>query len=463
MKLIYIALALALLVGSTIGAEPRINTAQVNWTQSLPSGEGVIFSGTAPGTTTNALYSDSGTLKFNGAAIGGASVSPDVTAYIEGGVTKAKFTNGTAVTAETNQTLVLRAALLATPENGTLFIGQGTYTIYCNSEVFVDAALTPDHFYFGLLRNSSIHIQGAGMGATILQMAPNQYYSNHPAVVLGLRNYTYCEVSDLTIDGNKAEQTPTFYDGAGGLYTYNKRYYGNFHDLEAINSACHGFYFGSAGDGCSEYEIFRNLYTRNCACTGTVFDENRYAIVDGVSSVNDCIDLALYGVYYIGINMVGWATIDGQEQYSNFYLRNGGLKLSQVGNCTVSGLNVYGTMTCALWIVNCKNVVVQANEIINNAATGWGVRNDASVNTVVNAGFIQATYPMTQYGTTPSITATGGKMQAINGTTIYLDSGTMSVIGSRLQTDTSKYLLYANTGTTLNLAGVAAHPISPVW
>lgn len=94
MRKILILLALAImLVGSAMAAEPRINTAQVNWTQTMPSGEGIIFSGTVPATTTNTLYSDSGTLKFNGAAIG-AAISSGVEATV--GPTGDYVTDGTA-------------------------------------------------------------------------------------------------------------------------------------------------------------------------------------------------------------------------------------------------------------------------------------------------------------------------------------------------------------------------------
>jgi hypothetical protein len=105
MKIIYIALALALLIGSAIGAEPRINTAQVNWTQSLPSGEGVIFSGTAPGTTTNALYSDGGTLKFDGEEIGSGSAIAAYDAIITQGTDGAIYgyhENGTLIASDTS-------------------------------------------------------------------------------------------------------------------------------------------------------------------------------------------------------------------------------------------------------------------------------------------------------------------------------------------------------------------------
>lgn len=68
MKKLILILALALLLCSCVDGATKIGLDRLNWSQSV---DGIIFSGTAPGTTTNALYSDSGTLKFNGSSVAG--------------------------------------------------------------------------------------------------------------------------------------------------------------------------------------------------------------------------------------------------------------------------------------------------------------------------------------------------------------------------------------------------------
>lgn len=68
MKKIILLVILLIFVGYA-DAATKIGLDRLNWTQSLPSGEGVKFSGIAPNTTTDKLYSDGGILKFNGSEI----------------------------------------------------------------------------------------------------------------------------------------------------------------------------------------------------------------------------------------------------------------------------------------------------------------------------------------------------------------------------------------------------------
>lgn len=76
-------LALALLIGGAMAAETKLPLVKINWEQSLPSDSnvtltdgfvagtgGIVFNGTAPTATDGVLYSDSGILKWDGAAIG---------------------------------------------------------------------------------------------------------------------------------------------------------------------------------------------------------------------------------------------------------------------------------------------------------------------------------------------------------------------------------------------------------
>ncbi|MFA5407451.1 MAG: right-handed parallel beta-helix repeat-containing protein [Bacilli bacterium] len=69
MKKIILILCVILLLGGCVDGATKIGLDRLNWSQSLPSGEGVKFSGTAPTITVNKLYSDGGILKFNGSEI----------------------------------------------------------------------------------------------------------------------------------------------------------------------------------------------------------------------------------------------------------------------------------------------------------------------------------------------------------------------------------------------------------
>lgn len=128
MRQLILILALALLV-SGAGA--------IKWGDiEMRDGAGIIFSGTAPGTTTNALYSDAGTLKFNGGSIGGSgSVLPTTNIKYSGTDIIASWAqNGTVIdTADsTNTTEVYTALLTAASKGGICEIGPGTYNIGAN-------------------------------------------------------------------------------------------------------------------------------------------------------------------------------------------------------------------------------------------------------------------------------------------------------------------------------------------
>ena len=123
MKLCTLTIIALLLIGFAGAAEPRINTAQINWTQSLPSGEGIKFSGTAPGTTTGILYSDSGTLKFGDSAVGGSESAPcDIVCYYDGTNCHADWANGTALMIHADNTTAIQAAIDGLPDGGVILL-----------------------------------------------------------------------------------------------------------------------------------------------------------------------------------------------------------------------------------------------------------------------------------------------------------------------------------------------------
>lgn len=64
MKKIILILCMILLLCGCVDGATKIGLDRLNWSQSLPSGEGIKFSGTAPAVTTDKLYSDGGVLKF---------------------------------------------------------------------------------------------------------------------------------------------------------------------------------------------------------------------------------------------------------------------------------------------------------------------------------------------------------------------------------------------------------------
>ena len=63
---------------SCVDGATKIGLDRLNWSQSLPSGEGIKFSGTAPATTTGKLYSDGGILEFDGTWIASGADSDTI-------------------------------------------------------------------------------------------------------------------------------------------------------------------------------------------------------------------------------------------------------------------------------------------------------------------------------------------------------------------------------------------------
>src|SRR5574344_1207249 len=101
-KLIFILILTMLLCGSVEGAT-KIGLDRLNWSQSLPSGEGITFSGTAPASTTGVLYSDSsGTLKFGTSTISGRIEPFEAQIMKDGANTVLIASNGTKMLSSTN-------------------------------------------------------------------------------------------------------------------------------------------------------------------------------------------------------------------------------------------------------------------------------------------------------------------------------------------------------------------------
>ncbi|MFA5409597.1 MAG: hypothetical protein WC343_12575 [Bacilli bacterium] len=80
MKKLILMLCMLLLLCSCVDGATKIGLDRLSWSQSLPSGEGITFSGSAPAVTTDTLYSNNGILEFDGfkvnRSIGTVSVGP---------------------------------------------------------------------------------------------------------------------------------------------------------------------------------------------------------------------------------------------------------------------------------------------------------------------------------------------------------------------------------------------------
>ncbi len=194
----------------------------------------------------------------------------------------------------TDYTQIIRNAIAATPENGSLYIGPGTYDNLTADQIEMTA---PGGYRFNVaipIIGRNIHIYGAGMGRTFLKMADNQYYINHPSLMFFITNrmnpgYTSFTLARMTLDGNKDHQIPFWSDGNGLVLTSGLRKNGQFFDLELQNSPNTGIYFANSASGVETYAYIHNIKTHDNSGEGLLFDVVPKAAVSNISSTNDGI------------------------------------------------------------------------------------------------------------------------------------------------------------------------------
>jgi hypothetical protein len=189
-----------------------------------------------------------------------------------------------------NARALFKAAIDAVPNGGSLNIGKGRYVFSAPYAL----PLNPDGsniFYCGIpIIDKGMHISGAGVGQTILQLAPGQRREGrHVALMLvrGKRGfdpgYSSFSLRGITFEGDRARQSAEApHDGEGLLLVGSQRSNGVFENLVFQNSHGAGMYLGNNGSGPGTNETVRNVVARNCAAEGIMLDTNKN------SQVIDC-------------------------------------------------------------------------------------------------------------------------------------------------------------------------------
>jgi len=189
-----------------------------------------------------------------------------------------------------NARALFKAAIDAVPNGGSLNIGKGRYVFSAPYAL----PLNPDGsniFYCSIpIIDKGIHISGAGVGQTILQLAPGQRREGrHVAMMLvrGKRGfdlgYSSFSLRGITFEGDRARQSAEApHDGEGLLLVGSQRSNGVFENLVFQNSHGAGMYLGNNGSGPGVNEVVRNVVARNCAAEGIMLDTNKN------SQVIDC-------------------------------------------------------------------------------------------------------------------------------------------------------------------------------
>jgi hypothetical protein len=261
--------------------------------------------------------------------------------------------NGTVGTDDTD---VINAAIAACPQNGTLFIDSGTYTLKADTVFYLNGGTSNPYWVcLPILDGKNIHIFGAGIDSTILKLANSQHDTNHPVVMILCREtdiadpgFTAFTLADMTLDGNKANQTKWYYDGAGLILTGSTRSGGRYYNLKLKNSHNTGIYLGNNGSGVESNSFIHNIYVENPYAEGIFLDSAQQVIVSDCTCIGDNINGK--SGYQVGLYVNG--NTDYQTRSKDHILINNincigsSVKFWCINDCVASNI-IMDTEDCA--------------------------------------------------------------------------------------------------------------------
>ena len=275
-----------MLISAGMAAETKVPLDRVNWSQSLPLDANITLDGGEVVGQTFATQYDT-VVRQDGTYV-----------YAMYGKNKTSIDAGTI--GSTVNSRVIRSAINATPANGSLYIDRGLYSLTCDLNCTPGRPSYPIYYWTALPVTNDIRIFGAGMGATVLQMAPAQYSTTRPALII----YDYCPYSesggdgvgpghqmfsleDLTFDGDVDNQTaPYYHDGAGLFLSGSMRYNTRIRNLEFKRSPNHALYMGYNGGGWESRAVLENIYTHDNYGSSQI-DNSEDCVIDHWVSIND--------------------------------------------------------------------------------------------------------------------------------------------------------------------------------
>lgn len=173
-----------------------------------------------------------------------------------------------------------RVAVDAVPPGGSLGIGEGPYELPALYPVALDADGSNIFYCCIPIIDKQMNIFGAGVGKTVLKLAPWQRSANRHVAMMLIRGtgpmkagYSSFSTDGLTLDGNsKYQYASTPHDGEGLILVGSSRKGGKFTKLELRNSFGSGLYLGNNGSGSGTNELVQNCVARNCADKGIMLD-----------------------------------------------------------------------------------------------------------------------------------------------------------------------------------------------
>lgn len=373
MKLITILFCMALSISGAIAAETKVPLDRLNWSQSLPLNANITLNG--------------GSIIGAG---GGMASLPDVVVYQSGTDIFAAYRNGTSIDGgtlgSTVNSRVIRAAINATPENGSMTIGLGTYDLAADLNCTTGFPSYALYYWTALPVTKDIHIKGMGRNATVLRFADSQYSDTRPALIM----YDYCPFSesggdgvgpghnafsleDITFDGNITGQTPHYHDGAGLFLSGSMRYNTLIRNVEFRYSPNHALYLGYNGGGWENHAVIENIYTHDNYGSSQI-DNTEDTVINNFISVHDGYGFWVSSRY--GLFLDGASSNSGHLIVNNLHIIDSGLliggyqKIRDDVSMRVSNLYIDSREADenGIDIMNCNNVTINDGKIVAGTA-----------------------------------------------------------------------------------------------
>lgn len=288
-----------------------------------------------------------------------------------------------AVDTETKQTYVsddasevINYAIGQLLDGGVIYISQGTYVLKSKTAI---EGTSPTLYGAVVINSSNITLVGAGINKTILKLDDGLGGN-----VIGVgANSSYTVISNLTIDGNKDNQTDTGIDGdLCGLFIKSGHNHDIIYNVMVINSTREGFYLH--GGWCT----YMNLYAKNCGQNGIEIDANADCNIINLYSIN----AGLHGIEIYGgstpretYNNICNLKVYGAQGYGIriIKLKNGNIYGVNVNNCGLNGTEVHGVS-----VEYCDNVTLGFLNVLDCQGCGIRVYNSNRID-VMNAKLVR--------------------------------------------------------------------------
>jgi hypothetical protein len=161
--------------------------------------------------------------------------------------------------------VVLQAAIDALPSGGRIHVRPGTY-------VGSSRQVLSGSIYACAILDSYLQFTGEGMANTILQVG-----DGIAANFFGADTKNYLGISDLTIDGNKDNNTGGGVDGNQGCIYASASNWWTFRNLEIKNAEREGLYYSNCGN-----TLLENVYAHGNTLNGIELD------MAGLTMINNC-------------------------------------------------------------------------------------------------------------------------------------------------------------------------------